>query len=657
MNQQHLSSLEHLPQNCLGSLLKTEEIMHRITLLEQSQASFAAVSAAVPVEQAEGEGFGMDIEKEAAQTEALLEQPEQTRRGRWAAGKSMYDFSDSGECSEAEAEEEENGGKDGRRKAEGAEYPFTQDFPEAGGDFQCAHGSLEPDELGQEGLLYAEPALPCTSICTSEEAEASVTGTQEGECAVDACDLQLKRLSMSLVRAQPQAVAAEEGEGVEDTAVDDDDDEDEDISSCIEGFSSNTLNLTTGSISINSSSSSTSMSSSSSSALRATTASGYALPSRDAPLQLQLRQQPLLRPRRKPATATCPSPDHGANSSTSSSSCGSSGGGTGRDITAEAEFRYPGHSALGAWLAGKQFACVCCTEHTRAKVIQDLFHGMSTGVVGLADTTTGTGAGAGTGTGTGTDGSPLGGLLIVCHRAALESWALLARQCPNLRLLCYTESLAERRRRGARGPRLLGLTCHDVVITTFDILKAEEVHGMPALPRPLPPKQLAAAATREGGGGEKRGGRAGDSAGYSAGQEDERSRSWCGGGGGGVAVTETETDSEAEAHTDAFANHALLTHAPVTAAAQSYLHCLRWHGVLYDHDTNTTVKPTNAKGRAAMRLCGLRAASVWTHVHNAQQQGADPGIEYAGKTLKALASCMSASARCCMADLVYDARK
>jgi hypothetical protein len=69
------------------------------------------------------------------------------------------------------------------------------------------------------------------------------------------------------------------------------------------------------------------------------------------------------------------------------------------------------------------------------------------------------------------------------------------------------------------------------------------------------------------------------------------------------------------------------------------------------------VKPTNAKGRAAMRLCGLRAASVWTHVHNAQQQGADPGIEYAGKTLKALATCMNAPARCSMADLVYDARK
>lgn len=635
-NQQHLSNLEHLPQNCLGKLLKTEEIMRRISLLEQSQASVAAVSEAV--------GVSMDIEKEAAQTEALLEQPEQTRRGRWAAGKSMYDFSESGECSEAEAEEK--GGEEGRRKAEGAEYPFAQDFPETGGDFQCAEGSLEPEEPGQEGLLYAEPALPCTSLCTSEEAEAaSVTGTQEGEGAVDACYLQLQRLSLSPVQAQPQAVAAEEGEEEEDTAVHDD--EDEDISSCIEGFSSNTLNLTTGSIGINSTSSSSSMSDSSSSAPRANSASGLALPSRDAPLRLQLRQQPL---RRKPAT--CPSSNHGANSSTSSSSCGSSGGGTGRDLTAE--FRYPGHSALGAWLAGKQFACVCCMEHTRAEVIKDMFHGMSAGMIGLADTTTGTGtgtgAGAGAGAGTGTAGSPLGGLLIVCHRVALESWALLARQCPSLRLLCYTESLAERRRRGARGPRLLGLTCHDVVITTFDILKAEEVHGLPAIPRPLPSKQPAAAATREGGEG---GGRAGDSAGFSAGQEDERSRSWC--GAAAVAVTETETDSEVD--TDAFDNHALLTHAPATAAAQSYLHYLRWHGVLYDHDANTTVKPTNAKGRAAMRLCGLRAASVWTHVHNAQQQGADPGIEYAGKTLKALATCMNAPARCSMADLVYDARK
>jgi len=231
-------------------------------------------------------------------------------------------------------------------------------------------------------------------------------------------------------------------------------------------------------------------------------------------------------------------------------------------------------------------------------------------VSGLSDATTGSCRGLGTGTGGGQrkDGAPLGGMLIVCHRQQLDCWTQLARASPSLRLLCYSESLAERRKRGARGPSLLGLTCFDVVVTTFDILKAEEAHGLPALP--------AAGAKACGASG-------------SNSISEESSIAWY-----GEDATETET-----------------------AAAQSYLHFLRWYYILFDHHDNTTVKPTNAKGRAARRLCGTRKASLWTDAHDARQHGPAPGIDYSGAALKAYALCMDAPPTHSVADLVFDARK
>ena len=62
-----------------------------------------------------------------------------------------------------------------------------------------------------------------------------------------------------------------------------------------------------------------------------------------------------------------------------------------------------------------------------------------------------------------------GALLIVTQKAHVEEWAGLIRDLPWPRLMVYTETLAKRRKLGAHN-----LAQHDVVITTFDVLRAKE---------------------------------------------------------------------------------------------------------------------------------------------------------------------------------------
>jgi hypothetical protein len=66
------------------------------------------------------------------------------------------------------------------------------------------------------------------------------------------------------------------------------------------------------------------------------------------------------------------------------------------------------------------------------------------------------------------------GVLLVTTKTELDGWLAILRGNPHIRLLSYTDSLAKRRQMGSER-----LRNYDVIITTFDTLKAKEL----ALPR------------------------------------------------------------------------------------------------------------------------------------------------------------------------------
>ena len=203
---------------------------------------------------------------------------------------------------------------------------------------------------------------------------------------------------------------------------------------------------------------------------------------------------------------------------------------------------------------------------------------------------------------------PEGGVLIVCSKPALESWAALIRASSHLRLLCYTESLAERRRRGARGAYQMGTAFYDVVITTFDILKAEEVHGFSVNDRPMASEEASLGCLSDG---------------------------W------------QKQDNLATGKGD-----------KSVPCAQSYLHMLRWNSVLHEHDEHGSARPTNAKGRALIRVSALQAYAMCVHTHDIRINGPLPPIAFSGVELKGIASMLHAqtSVSASVADLVFDAR-
>jgi hypothetical protein len=61
-------------------------------------------------------------------------------------------------------------------------------------------------------------------------------------------------------------------------------------------------------------------------------------------------------------------------------------------------------------------------------------------------------------------------VLIVTIKSQVEVWATYIRNLPEPRLLLYTDSLVKRRKLGA-----YNLSQYDVIITTFDTLRAKEV--------------------------------------------------------------------------------------------------------------------------------------------------------------------------------------
>ncbi len=66
-----------------------------------------------------------------------------------------------------------------------------------------------------------------------------------------------------------------------------------------------------------------------------------------------------------------------------------------------------------------------------------------------------------------------GGLIIITTKAKIDSWANIVRSHLSNRLLVYnSETLRSRRLKGATG---LSLLYYDIIITTFDLLKAKDV--------------------------------------------------------------------------------------------------------------------------------------------------------------------------------------
>lgn len=70
-------------------------------------------------------------------------------------------------------------------------------------------------------------------------------------------------------------------------------------------------------------------------------------------------------------------------------------------------------------------------------------------------------------------GASRGALVVTSSKAAVEEWCGEFRAHTHVRLLAYVDSLAQRRNLGSHR-----LRAHDVVVTTFDVLKALEV-GLP----------------------------------------------------------------------------------------------------------------------------------------------------------------------------------
>lgn len=62
------------------------------------------------------------------------------------------------------------------------------------------------------------------------------------------------------------------------------------------------------------------------------------------------------------------------------------------------------------------------------------------------------------------------GLLVVTTKASLDMWSELIRGYHHLRLLTYTDALSQRRKMGSQRIRNF-----DVILTTFDVLKAKEL--------------------------------------------------------------------------------------------------------------------------------------------------------------------------------------
>jgi hypothetical protein len=142
-----------------------------------------------------------------------------------------------------------------------------------------------------------------------------------------------------------------------------------------------------------------------------------------------------------------------------------------RGATDEGDAEAPAaNSALTAWLAGRQRAgvhevAVAMSPQTRTPTLAALVHHALSNADGA-----GAAAAAATSSSSGRRHLiPSSAVLIVTLKAHVEEWAGHVRNLPWPRLMVYTDTLPKRRKLGA-----YNLAQYDVVVTTFDVLRAKE---------------------------------------------------------------------------------------------------------------------------------------------------------------------------------------
>ena len=142
-----------------------------------------------------------------------------------------------------------------------------------------------------------------------------------------------------------------------------------------------------------------------------------------------------------------------------------------------------------------------------------------------------------------------GVLVVTSSKAAVEEWSELFRGNAYVRLLTYTDALAKRRQMGTHR-----LRCHDVIVTTFDVLKAHEI-GL----------------TEDGaiGGGEE-----------TAPPPADESGEW------------------------------VVRHRGGPIVESSFLHMFCFADVVVDHNELSTVRATNQRGVSVRRIVGARKCSL-----------------------------------------------
>jgi hypothetical protein len=169
-----------------------------------------------------------------------------------------------------------------------------------------------------------------------------------------------------------------------------------------------------------------------------------------------------------------------------------------------------------------------------------------------------------------------GGVLIVCNKTTIDYWIELIRNQTipiAIRLLCYTDSLTKRKKNMSYD--LLSLYCHDVVITTFDILKAAEV-------------SINADMNINFNVNDKN---------CSNDDDDDGDGEWM-----QMKVPNTNINNNHKSYFSTTTSQTQSQAQTQAQAQQSYLHTLEWNHVIYDHDDNKTVRCSNLKGKAIKKL-------------------------------------------------------